>query len=178
MNKLFFLAFLATSCQHVPFLNNVEDPFLAFNGHQEITRWVNYRSHLRMASPKDIEHEHSLVAKSLKESRSIEDKIRLSLILLTTHYPGSNIEAGRAILANAIQEPGLSKDTKIILNLLTDFSKDIQLLSGRLRRTKEDLTHANQEKLGLQDKIQALTVLEQSLIEKSKESKQPNEIKR
>lgn len=140
----------------------------SFRGHKELQNWIEYRDHLRRSTPKDIRKEHDLVKSLVSESSDDENKLKLALILLTIHYPRSDIAQGRKILQTLAQNPERSPDFNAIVLLFSDFSKDVQNLSLRNHSLKRKLKIAKKNKDQLQTKIDELTKIEKSLVKKKK----------
>lgn len=161
--NLVALIFFIQGCQLYRSFDQAEDIFSNTRDLTGVPRWLNYREHLRKASPKDLEKEAELVDRLVTAHGGFDEYMRRALINLAVNYPAANQKKALNTLTYLYLREDTSPKQRYLVAVMIDFSRDLIFLKNRNAKLHSGLDRQTKEKAALEAKIDALTNIEESL---------------
>lgn len=139
----------------------------------DLDRALAYYEHLRRSKPGDLPKEQEAARQAFGASKSDLNRVRYALAQSLPGTPGRNDEAAQALLEPLLKDEARDPGLRSFAQLLSASIAERRRYEERLRDDQKQAEELQRRIDDLQKKVEALTAIEKSLMERGPQAPPP-----
>lgn len=144
----------------------------------DLDRALAYYEHLRRSKPADLPKEQEAARQAFGASKSDLNRVRYALAQSLPGTPGRNDEAAQALLEPLLKDEARDPGLRSFAQLLSASIAERRRYEERLRDDQKQAEELQRRIDDLQKKVEALTAIEKSLMERGPQAPPPPQRKK